>query len=89
MPIQYKIDVLKEMKDKGYSSARLRKDKIIGEATIQRLRSKQSVSFEVLAKVCVILGCDIGDILTFVKDDSDIKPPACESSPESASQVPD
>lgn len=73
MPIQYKIDVLKEMKDKGYSSARLRKDKIIGEATIQRLRSKQSVSFEVLAKVCVILDCDIGDILTFVKDDTDFK----------------
>lgn len=73
MPIQYKIDVLKEMKDKGYSSARLRKDKIIGEATIQRLRSKQSVSFEVLAKICVILDCNIGDILTFIKDDSDIK----------------
>ena len=89
MPIQYKINVLKAMKDKGYSSARLRKDKIIGEATIQRLRSKQSVSFEVLAKVCVILDCDIGDILTFVKDDSDIKPQVSESSPESVSQVPD
>lgn len=73
MPIQYKIDVLKELKDKGYSSARLRKDKIIGEATVQRLRNRQSVSFEVLAKICVILDCDIGDILTFVKDDSDIK----------------
>ena len=89
MPIQYKINVLKAMKDKGYSSARLRKDKIIGEATIQRLRSKQSVSFEVLAKVCVILDCDIGDILTFVKDDSDFKLQVSESSPESASQVPD
>lgn len=89
MPIQYKINVLKAMKDRGYSSAKLRKDKIIGEATIQRLRSKQSVSFEVLAKVCVILGCDIGDILTFVKDDSDIKLQACESSQESAFGVPD
>lgn len=64
MPVKYKIDVLAELKAKGYSTARIRKEKIIGEATMQRLRHRQSVSFDVLSKLCGLLECDIGDILT-------------------------
>lgn len=64
MPIKYKIDVLATLKSKGYTTTRLRKEKIIGEATIQRIRHKQSVSFEILSKLCILLECDIGDILT-------------------------
>lgn len=63
MPIKYKIDVLAALKEKGYSTTRIRKEKLIGEATMQRLRHKQSVSFEVLSKLCALLDCDIGDIL--------------------------
>lgn len=70
MSIEYKIDVLKALKEAGYSSSKLRKEKIIGEATIQRLRHKQSVSFEVLSKICDLLNCNIEDILTYVKDDT-------------------
>lgn len=68
MPIKYKIDVLKALKEAGYTSTRIRKEKIIGEATMQRLRHKQSVSFEVLAKLCQLLNCNIGDILEYEKD---------------------
>lgn len=64
MPIKYKIDVLAALKEKGYSTTRIRKEKLIGEATMQRLRHKQSVSFDVLSKLCLLLECDIGDILT-------------------------
>lgn len=64
MPIIYKIDVLKVLKEKGYPSTRLRKEKILGEATIQRLRHNKSVSFEVLSKLCDLLDCNIGDIIT-------------------------
>lgn len=68
MSIQYKIDILKALKEAGYSSTRLRKEKIIGEATIQRLRHKQSVSFDVLSKLCDLLNCQIEDILIYRKD---------------------
>ena len=69
MLIQYKIDVLLALKEKGYSSARIRKEKLIGQATLQRLRHNQSVSFEVLSKLCELLECNIGDILTYYKDE--------------------
>lgn len=63
MPLQYKIDVLSSLKEKGYSSYRLRKEKIFGERVIQQLRNKEPVSWEVLGRLCSLLGCDIGDIL--------------------------
>ncbi len=71
MPVQYKIDVIAALKNAGYSSTRIRKEKLIGEATMQRLRHKQSVSYEVLAKVCELLHCQPGDILEYVPEDKE------------------
>lgn len=51
-----------------YSSTKLRNDKLIGEATIQRLRHSQSVSYDVLAKICELLHCQPGDLLEYVED---------------------
>lgn len=68
MPVRYKINVMQALKEAGYSSTRLRNDKIIGEATMQRLRHKQSVSYDVLGKICELLHCQVGDILEYVED---------------------
>ena len=69
MPVQYKINVLAALKEKGYTTSRIRKEKLIGEATVQRLRHNQSVSYEVLAKLCELLDCQPGDILEYVPDE--------------------
>ena len=71
MPVRYKINVMQALKEAGYSSTRLRNDKIIGEATMQRLRHKQSVSYDVLGKICELLHCQVGDILEYVEDQSE------------------
>ena len=69
MPVRYKIDVLAALKEKGYTSTKIRNEKLIGQATLQRLRHKQSVSFDVLAKLCELLECNIGDILEYVDEE--------------------
>lgn len=69
MPVKYKINVLEALREKGYPPTVLRKEKIIGEATIQRLRRKQSVSYAVLAKLCKMLDCQPGDILEYVPEE--------------------
>ena len=71
MPVQYKINVLAALKEKGYTTSRIRKEKLIGEATVQRLRHNQSVSYEVLAKLCELLDCQPGDVLEYVPDEKD------------------
>ena len=68
MAIVYKIDVLKELKEKGYNTSRLRKEKIMGEATIQKIREKQLASWATIDTICALLGCDVGDIVEHVKD---------------------
>jgi 4-hydroxy-tetrahydrodipicolinate reductase len=45
MAIVYKIDVLKALKEAGYNTSRLRKDKIMGEATIQKIRENAFFTF--------------------------------------------
>ena len=44
MPLVYKIDVLQALKDKGFNTNRLRKDKLLAESTIQKLRDKKPIS---------------------------------------------
>lgn len=65
--LRYKIDILEELKEKGYSSYKLRKDKLMGEAQIQKIRSDELVSKETLNTICKLLNCQPGDILEYVE----------------------
>lgn len=60
MPIKYKIEIMKALKDAGYSTYRLRKEKILGEATLQKFRKNQLVSWENTATICKLLNCQPG-----------------------------
>ena len=69
MAIIYKIDVLKALKEAGYNTSRLRKDKIMGEATIQKIRENQLASWATIDTICTLLNCDVGDVVEHVKED--------------------
>lgn len=66
MSIQYKMDVLSKLKEKGYSTYRLRKEKIYGEATIQKIRMGELVSWDNMSTMCQLLKCQPGDIVEYV-----------------------
>lgn len=68
MPVTYKIDVLEALKAKGFSSYRLRIEKLLSQRTLQALREGKGISFESLGKICEMLECDISDILIFQKE---------------------
>lgn len=69
MPITYKINVLGELKKVGYNTNRLRKDKIMGEATIQKLRNREQVSWKNIDIICNLLNCQPGDIMEYIPDE--------------------
>lgn len=71
--IQLKVDVLDALKDKGYSSYRLRKDKKLGESVLTKLRNGVLPSWHELDIICGLLDCQPGDLLEFVSDYSKIK----------------
>lgn len=68
MPIQYKVDILSALKEAGYNTNRIRKEKIMGEAMLQKLRSGQLVSWATLETICGLLDCQPGDLLEYTKD---------------------
>ncbi len=66
--ICYKIDILAALKEKGYSSYRMRKEKIFGERVVQQLRDKEPFSWEVLSRLCLLLDCQPGDLIESIQD---------------------
>lgn len=66
--IKYKIDVLLSLKNAGFTTYKLRKDKLFGEATIQKLRNLELVSWDNINMVCSLLNCQPGDVLIYEKD---------------------
>lgn len=66
--IKYKIDVLEALKSRGYSTYKIRNDKILNESTVQKLRSNKYINMENLDKLCILLDCQPGDLLEFVPD---------------------
>lgn len=65
MPVGYKIDVISALKEKGYSTYRLRKEKLLGESVLTQLRAGEPVSWANAAKICELLECQVGDILEY------------------------
>ena len=50
------------------SKAELRKRAGIAPATFTKLRRNQEVALSVLLKIAEVLDCDVGDMMSFVKD---------------------
>lgn len=70
MALKYKIDVLSALKASGYSTYQIRKDKLLSESTVQKLRNKLPVSWENLETLCKLLNMQIGDIIEYVPDEA-------------------
>lgn len=68
MPIQYKIDILAALKEAGYNTNRLRKEKLLSEGVIQTLRENRYIALQNVSKVCELLDCQPGDLIEFVKE---------------------
>lgn len=63
----YKIDILDTLKKEGYTQTRLRKEKLIGQDAIQKMRKGDMIGINVLATVCELLNMQPGDIVEYSK----------------------
>ena len=66
--IRYKINILQELKKVGYPSTRIRREKIMGESMVQKLRTgNTAINLASLEPVCRILKCQPGDLVEWVE----------------------
>lgn len=66
--IRYKIDILAALKEKGYNTNRLRKEKLLAEGVIQSLREGKYIALQNVDKICCLLDCQPADLLEYVRD---------------------
>ena len=64
----YKFDVLEALKEAGYNTTRLRKEKLLGENAIQSLRKGEMVGIIALEKICKLLDMQPGNIIKYVEE---------------------
>ena len=70
MGLKYKIDVLSALKEKGITTYQIRKEKLLSESTVQKLRAGQGVSWENIETLCRLLDCQPYDLIEYVKDEA-------------------
>lgn len=68
MAIQYKIDIMKALKDAGYSTYKLQKENILGNSTMQKIKTGEVVSAANLSKLCQLLHCQPADLLEYIEE---------------------
>ena len=68
---RYKIDVLKELSNRGYTSTKIRKDKILSQATLQNIRQGKGITTDTINTICIILRCQPSDIIEVTPTDEE------------------
>lgn len=64
----YQIDVLQELKKAGYTTFRLRQEKRLSEATIQKIRNNEIIGIKSLDAICDMLGKQPNYIIKHIPD---------------------
>ena len=74
MGLQYKINVLSALKEAGYNTYVLKKQKLLSESTIQKLREGEQLGWRNIESICRLLKCQPNDFIVFVDDESELVP---------------
>ena len=57
------------MKQKGFTTYKLREKCGIDSKTIRRLKANENIETKTLNKLCTVLECSLEDVATFVRDE--------------------
>ena len=65
MALEYKINVLDALKAEGYNTYRLRREKLLPESTIQKLREGRAINWSSISQICGMLRCQPDHFLVY------------------------
>lgn len=69
MALRYKIDVMAALKEKGYTSTKIREEKLLGQSYLQQIRHGELVSWKSIDVLCKLLQCQPGDIVEYIPEE--------------------
>lgn len=72
--LEYKIDIISELKKVGINTTIAKKTGVFGQETMRKFKNKDtSISLENLNRLCCVLEMQPRDIIKFVETDEDRK----------------
>lgn len=74
--IRFRIDVVQALKDAGYSTYRIRQEKLFGQATLAEIKKASAnpsctdlkMSIDAIATMCGLLNCQPCDIIEYIEE---------------------
>ena len=66
--LRWRIDILTALKAAGYNSTRIRREKLMGQQMLTKLRNGELPSWAVMNDICEWLHCQPGDLIEYVSD---------------------
>ena len=76
MALQWKVDILSALKQKGYNTNRIRTEKLLSESTLQKLRTGQGLSWSNIETLCKLLECQPGSLMEYMPDEREEQEPS-------------
>lgn len=73
MPMDYS-KLFSLMKSRGLSTYRIRKENILSQSTLQKLREGKSVTTDAIATLCMVLKCQPGDLMEITNASAHVAP---------------
>lgn len=67
VPMKYE-KLFSLMREKGLTTYKIRKEHIVTETTLQKLRDGKNVTTDSIASLCKALECQPGDIMEYVDE---------------------
>jgi putative transcriptional regulator len=61
-------EIFEKLKDAGYPTTRIRKEKIVSEGTLQNIRNGKPVNLATIDTICNILECQPNHIIKHVPE---------------------
>jgi len=61
--------ILERLADAGWTSYRMRREKVLPEGTLTRLRNGESITLATIDKICGLLKCQPGELISWAPDD--------------------
>lgn len=80
MSLKFKIDVLSALKNAGYNTSRIRKEGVLSQSTLQKLRTGGQLSWSNIDTLCRLLACQPGDLIEYISDENAKNPPDVKTS---------
>ena len=61
-------NIIQKLKEAGYTTYRLQREKLIGQSTMTKIRNGEPISTKTIDTICRLAGCQPGDIIKYVNE---------------------